>query len=253
MEVAVRTHVGMKRRINEDRTGLFTREGGRFMLAVVADGMGGHKSGDTASRMAVEGFGEEFIKADITKLNTGDGRAGWLADVTDRLNRGLFEHARSNEECRGMGTTIEAAVIAGKEVTLCHIGDSRTYKLGPEGFEQVTKDHSLVSLLVDSGEITEEEARIHPKRNFIMKALGTDDTVEPDIIPLGLPEGSALLICSDGLSNKLGENEIAETVAGKGTATERADALVNLANERGGEDNISVILIDNGVREADAG
>jgi len=243
----------MKRRINEDRTGIFTREGGRFMLAVVADGMGGLKSGDTASRMAVEGFGEEFVRADLTNLKTDDGRSIWLADVTERLNRDLLEHARFNEECRGMGTTIEAAVIAGEEVTLCHIGDSRTYRLGSEGFEQVTKDHSLVSLLVDSGEITEEEARIHPKRNFIIKALGTDESVEPDIIPLRLPEGSALLLCSDGLSNKLGENEMAETVAGKGTATERADSLVDLANERGGEDNISVILIDNGVREADAG
>ena len=223
------------------------------MLAVVADGMGGHRSGDTASRMAVEGFGGEFVRADLTNLKTDDGRSIWLADVTERLNRDLLEHARFNEECRGMGTTIEAAVIAGEEVTLCHIGDSRTYRLGSEGFEQVTKDHSLVSLLVDSGEITEEEARIHPKRNFIIKALGTDESVEPDIIPLRLPEGSALLLCSDGLSNKLGENEMAETVAGKGTATERADSLVDLANERGGEDNISVILIDNGVREADAG
>lgn len=252
MEVAVRTHVGMKRRINEDRTGLFTKEDGRFLLAVVADGMGGHKSGDTASRMAVDGLGTEFDKADISVLTTQDGRAGWLAGVTEKLNRGLLHHARTNEECRGMGTTLEAAVIAGKEVTLCHIGDSRTYRVGPEGFQQVTKDHSLVNLLVESGEITEEEARNHPKRNFIMKALGTDDTVEPDIIALGLTEGSALLLCSDGLSNKLLEAEIEEAVSAGGTAEERADALVQLANDRGGEDNISVILIDNGVREGDA-
>lgn len=253
MEVAVRTHVGMKRRINEDRTGLFTREGGRFLLAVVADGMGGHNGGDTASRMAVEGLEKEFGKADMTVLGTADGRAEWLTGVTERLNRALLDHAQSNEECRGMGTTLEAAVITGIDVTLCHIGDSRTYQLSPDGFEQVTKDHSLVNLLVESGEITEEEARVHPKRNFIMKALGTDDRVEPDIIPIRLPEGSALLLCSDGLSNKLGAEEIAETVNGAGTADDRADALVDLANQRGGEDNISVILIDNSVREGDAG
>lgn len=249
LEYAVRTHIGMKRKINEDHSAVFTKEDGRFLLAVVADGMGGHKGGDTASRMAVEGMIRQFEEADSVSLSTHEGRAEWLTGAADALNRELYEHSIENEECRGMGTTLEAAVISGRDVTVCHLGDSRTYLIRREGAVRLTKDHSLVNLLLENGEITEEEALHHPKRNVIMKALGTDAETEPDIIPAELAQGAAILICSDGLSNKLSDQEISDAVLAAGTAGERADSLIGSANERGGEDNISVILIDNGIRE----
>ncbi|SIT67599.1 protein phosphatase [Edaphobacillus lindanitolerans] len=251
LDFAVQTHVGMKRRVNEDHTSIFTKENGRILLAIVADGMGGHKGGDTASRMAVEGMMREFGKTDPGSLATHEGRAAWLTGATETLNRELYEYSRQNEECRGMGTTLEAAIVARGEVTVCHLGDSRTYLIRRDGATQLTKDHSLVNILLENGEITEEEAVQHPKRNVIMKALGTDAEAEPDIIPVELGHGTALLLCSDGLSNKLSGDEIADTVLADGTAGERADLLIASANERGGEDNISVILIDNEVREGD--
>ncbi|WP_354196223.1 Stp1/IreP family PP2C-type Ser/Thr phosphatase [Bhargavaea ullalensis] len=247
----MRTHVGMKRRINEDHASVFTRENGRILLAIVADGMGGHKGGDTASRMAVEGMKRKFEEADIVTLSTHEGRAAWLSGTAELLNRELYEHSLEHEECRGMGTTLEAAIVSGAEATVCHLGDSRTYLIRRDGAVQLTKDHSLVNMLVENGEITEEEAVLHPKRNVIMKALGTDAEAEPDILPAELDRGTALLLCSDGLSNKLTGNEMADAVLSGGTAGERADALVGTANERGGEDNISVVLVDRGVREGD--
>ena len=235
--------IGKKRVVNEDGAAVFTLPGG-ILLAVIADGMGGHRGGDFASATAIKVIGEEFMKLQDTENSEEMNWSEWLKETIYYVNRLLFNHATDNEELKGMGTTLDTVLIHGRSCLISHIGDSRIYSIDAKEINQVTTDHSYVNVLIDSGEITEEEAATHPRRNWIMKALGSERTIEPDFLSLELSEKKYLLICTDGLSNKVDSKSMQSIILSTTTLREKTEALVDLANKLGGEDNISVILLE---------
>ncbi|MFD1204101.1 MULTISPECIES: Stp1/IreP family PP2C-type Ser/Thr phosphatase [Sporosarcina] len=241
MQIEVLTDIGRKRTVNEDSAAVYTRPNGPI-LAVIADGMGGHRGGDYASSTAVRMLGEEFTNVKGETVQTKEDWEEWLYESVIHVNLTLFETAQNDEEFKGMGTTIDAALMLGNELIVLHIGDSRVYTVDKEQIIQITKDHSFVNALLDSGEITEEEAASHPQRNWIMRALGSEKTIRPDLHKFELKKGMYLLICTDGLTNKLDNEMIKEVILAEDGLKSKAAKLIHMANELGGEDNISVIL-----------
>lgn len=243
MQFEILTDVGRKRTVNEDGAAVFTRPDG-VVLALIADGMGGHRGGDIASSTAIRLLGEKFVGIDLQCESEDEQWIDWLRDAVVDVNRQLYEMASENEAYRGMGTTLEAALLLGNRCIVSHIGDSRVYVLHDQGVIQVTKDHSYVNALLESGEITEEEAAVHPQRNWIVKAIGSEKTISPDLYTVTFEEGAYLLLCTDGLSNKVEESVLYDVVMSTTTSLrQKVEELVGIANKRGGEDNISVILL----------
>lgn len=242
MKYTVESDIGQKRAINEDRAAFFERPDG-LKLAIVADGMGGHNAGDVASEMTMEEAQKLFLAASDDHFQERHKKRAWLIDVVVALNNKLHRYAKEHSECSGMGTTLDMALLDGEQCTIAHVGDSRVYHFYNGGIEQVTRDHSYVNALVESGEISEEEAQHHPKKNVILRALGTDATISPDLYDVVLTQDSYLLLCSDGLSNKVSVEEMASIIAPQGTLQKKGQQLIKLANASGGEDNISLVLI----------
>lgn len=242
MQYEILSDIGRKRTVNEDSAAVFTLPEGTT-LAVIADGMGGHRGGDFASSTAIKVIGEEFMKLTASQFSEREEWAEWLKETVLYVNRLLFNQANENEELKGMGTTLEAILIQDELCLGLHIGDSRVYAISEEKISQVTTDHSYVNVLVDSGEITAQEAEVHPQRNWIMKALGSERSIEPDCYSIQLEKATYLLLCTDGLSNKVDKQSIQTIVLAHSTLQASAKALVDKANEMGGEDNISVILM----------
>ena len=229
MKCVWRSDIGKVRKTNEDS--VFT--GKRFFM--VADGMGGHLAGEVASAMASEMIG--------SKLDLLEPRVDKLLDAVDGANRAILRSARKHKEQRGMGTTVTALWVDDDHVLLAQIGDSRAYLLRSGLLRQCTHDHSLVAEMVRCGEITEEEARTHPRRNIITRALGTDDRVETDVFEIGRRKGDRWLLCSDGLTGYLRDEELSLMLE-EGVSDEVADRMLRLAVDRGGSDNISLILLE---------
>jgi PPM family protein phosphatase len=237
-ETAAASDAGRTRRRNEDA---FAVEPPLF---VVADGMGGARAGEVASRLAVAAF-REFHDADALEPEER------LAAIVQEANRRIYERATADVNASGMGTTITAALVEGDQVAVGHVGDSRAYLLRQGTFAQLTDDHSLVADLMRSGQLTPEEAEAHPQRSVITRALGTDPDVDVDTFSLELEPDDVFLLCSDGLTTMLSDEDIADVVAGRPTLAEVAKALVSAANRRGGEDNITVVLARVGVDRED--
>ncbi len=206
-------------------------------LFLVADGMGGHRAGDTASRTCIEALVDQIRKTDkVTPVSV-------FEQAVDTANRCVFHLSEEHIELRGMGTTLVGVTIVDDTAFIVNIGDSRLYRLR-EKIQQITVDHSLVEELVQSGEIKKEEMRTHPKKNIITRALGTTEYVRPDCFEIDVQAGDVLLLCSDGLSNMVDDDLIEKIVRDNDTSMEAAGKiLVEQANEAGGKDNISVILI----------
>jgi protein phosphatase len=240
MEGLFLTDQGRVRSHNEDSGGIYYNDYGQF-LAVIADGMGGHKAGDVASQMATRQLQEKW--QDSIQFSSAEEIEEWLYLVVSQINTAIYEHAQHHEECQGMGTTIEVAICMKDFVTIAHIGDSRSYLLNEEGFNQIAEDHSLVNALVQSGQITKDEAHEHPRRNVVLKALGTEEQVVPDVRSISVDEGNKLLLCTDGLTDKMTDDELAEVIQTNKEMKESGQALIDVANDRGGEDNISLIII----------
>ncbi len=232
---------GKKREVNEDRVAVHKRPDG-LLLALVADGMGGHNAGDVASEMTVAAMGRLFMEADSGHFVSAASKKKWLDEKIRLINSDVFRYAGEHPECKGMGTTLIAALIEQQSCIICHIGDSRVYTFNGKA-EQITRDHSYVNVLVDNGEISEEEAEGHPKKNWIVRALGTEPGIEGEMLELELKDPMYLLICSDGLSNKITKEEIAEIVRSSAPLSRKGKDLVDLANDKGGEDNISFVLL----------
>lgn len=209
---------------------------------MVADGMGGHKAGDVASEMTISTLSKLFSEEKLDAFSTVENRKAWLTINVQHVNRLVYDHSLVNPECKGMGTTLIAALIDNEDCIICHIGDSRAYVIN-DVVEQVTRDHSYVNVLVDSGEISEEEAEFHPKKNWIIKALGTEPDIDGEILHFTLAHSSYLLICSDGLSNKISKADLADIVQSSDSLSQKGKELVDLANDLGGEDNITVVLL----------
>ncbi|RAZ70033.1 Stp1/IreP family PP2C-type Ser/Thr phosphatase [Planococcus maitriensis] len=240
-QYVIESDTGRKRKVNEDRVAVLKRPGG-LLLALVADGMGGHNAGDVASRMAVDELGRRFMEADEETFETTEEKTAWLSGQVLQVNRLVYEHSITHSECKGMGTTLIAALIEEDDCVLCHIGDSRAYVIGPS-MAQVTRDHSYVNVLVDNGEITQQQAEDHPKKNWILRSLGTEPDIEREMHHFSLAGTSYFLICTDGLSNKLNERDISSIVRSKASLSQKGKALIALANDLGGEDNISFVLL----------
>lgn len=234
------TDRGQVRDHNEDSGGVYYNTSGQ-LLAIVADGMGGHQAGDVASEMAVSLIKSEWKQ--ISKLTSPEQTEKWLLDVLQSINQAIYEEAKQRQEYRGMGTTVVVAISGEDFITIGHIGDSRCYLANENGFKQVTEDHSLVNELVRTGQITEEDAKDHPRKNIVLKALGTEPTVIADIQSFSFEEGDRLLLCSDGLTDKLTNQELSNFVQSHDDIKVVAQKMIDLANERGGEDNISLVLI----------
>lgn len=240
-----KSDTGNVREVNEDRVAVIRRSEG-LLLAILADGMGGHKAGDVASEMTVQSLSDMFLQADSDSFISADQKKAWLSKSVQQINASVFEHASTHPECKGMGTTLIAALIDNDDCVMCHIGDSRAYLIG-DAVQQLTRDHSFVNALLDSGEISEAEAEVHPKKNWIVKALGTEAGIEEEILHFSLSTMSYLLICSDGLSNKVSKDEIAKIVLSTLSLSQKGEDLIELANHHGGEDNISLVLLSSKV------
>ena len=227
--IGAATDTGRVRDHNED--GYIIDDG--LALAAVADGMGGHLGGEVASATALEAFYASFVED------------GGMHDAVVAANAAVVDRAASEEQLRGMGTTLTAGVL-GEDGTMIvgHVGDSRAYLLRDGELTRVTTDHSLVEELMAAGELTAEEAERDPRRSMITRALGLDDGVDVDMYPIALRPGDRLVLCSDGLTTMVSDADVASKLAAEPDAQRAADALVEAANAAGGVDNTTVIVID---------
>ena len=250
MKAVFMTDRGKVRLHNEDSGGVFVNQDGD-RLAIVADGMGGHRAGDVASEMTITQLKSEWEAS--KGISTAEEAEQWLKEKITIVNQILFDHATNHPECDGMGTTIVAAIATDRFATLANIGDSRGYIYNESGFKQVTEDHSLVNELVRSGQISKEDAEHHPRKNVLLRALGTEKMVEMDTKTIMFEEGDIILLCSDGLSNKVSEKEMMTILLNEDHLEQKADSLISLANNYGGEDNITLAIVEfSDVSEGDA-
>lgn len=240
MEVALKTHIGHVRQVNEDYAEIIINEQ-QIMLALLADGMGGHQAGDVASRMAINIIKNAFLNENDRKDKQGWN--DWLLQIIEDANRMLYQYAAQHAECAGMGTTLVALLVCPDFYLVAHVGDSRLYRVVDNHLQIVTNDHSLVNELVQSGQITEEEARNHPQRNIITRALGTEEAIEVDQLSFTYSNEQYFLICTDGLSNYVQHDEMEEILNTSQKLEQKADSLLQKALDAGGEDNITFILI----------
>lgn len=242
MEYEIVSDTGRKRTVNEDEAAVFIHPEKQTVLAVIADGMGGHKGGDFASATAVRMMGEQFLSA-ADEVVTEQDWIDLLYDALVDINLFLYTTAQQDDTYKGMGTTLDIALILNNQCVVFHVGDSRIYHVSGKAIRQITKDHSFVNVLLDSGEITEQEAEVHPQRNWIMKAVGSEKSIVPDRYSFTVEPESYLLLCTDGLSNKIEKNKMLDIMLSDDVLADKATEFVDLANERGGEDNITVVLL----------
>ncbi len=232
------TDVGKIRQVNQDY--IFTSEnpvGKLPNLFIVADGMGGHNAGDFASRYTVETVVDAIKNSDETET------IAIIRGAIEETNRKLIEKANEDVRLSGMGTTIVLCTIDGDEACVANVGDSRLYLLGDK-ITQITKDHSLVEEMVRMGELEPESARVHPNKNIITRAIGAVDEVAVDFFTLQLQKNNRILLCSDGLTNMVEDNEIQMIVDRQEDLVDGVQQLIACANNNGGKDNIAVILIE---------
>lgn len=237
IEVGHLSDVGRKRKHNEDYQGFF-RLGDGEILAIVADGMGGHASGEVASRMAVEIIQEVYSKERVDQEVLDA-----LKSAFEVANFSILQKSLEQDELNGMGTTATALIIKGDQTFVGHMGDSRVYLFRDSSVTQLTRDHSMVNRLVEQGVLSKEEASRHPQRNVIYKALGVNRDADLDLIgPMSVQGHDSFLLCSDGLTNLVTDEEMLEMVK-KEKPQKACTKLVQLANKRGGDDNITIQIL----------
>ena len=235
------TDPGMVRSQNQDDYAI-VKLGREQLLVIVCDGMGGARSGNIASKMAVEIFSEEIKRAVRSNMKP-DRIEQMLKTSVELANKAVYEQSQSSEEYEGMGTTLVAAFFQKDQVTVVNVGDSRAYHLNQDGIKSITTDHSLVELMVQRGELSRESAKNHPGKNLITRAVGTEADVECDIYHRGLAKGDCILLCSDGLSNMLSDQEILFEVVHGVNKNDCCQRLLKIANYRGAPDNVTVALV----------
>ena len=244
MKACYMTDAGRVRSHNEDSVTVLKNASDEFLL-VVADGMGGHRKGEVASSMVVSRLGKRFNETPSigSKLDA----VNWLNDNINEINRDILEYGEQNIDSKGLGTTVVAALLTKSYLIFGNIGDSSGYVIKNNKLHKVTKDHTLVNLLVDAGNLTQDEAKTHPKKNVLMKALGASEKADLDIFDVDM-ESDAILLCSDGLTNMLTDEQIEKVLTDDELeAEEKVERLIRKCNARGGNDNISVAyLIRNG-------
>ena len=239
MDTFYLTDTGVVRDHNEDSVIVVKNEDGSVLLAV-ADGMGGHRAGEVASSIAIsylsKRFSESFFK--MSKAAAVE----WIKTSTNEINGQIFKYSEENPESKGMGTTLVLAIVTTDYILFGNIGDSSGFVMKDDKLHKVTKDHTLVNLLLAAGELTEEEAKNHPKKNILMNALGINDPIEIDIFDCNM-EVTDILLCSDGLTTMVSEEQIEEVLLEDISLEDKVVKLIKKANTRGGNDNISIAYL----------
>ena len=233
------TDAGKVRNHNEDSVIVVKNKNGDYLMAV-ADGMGGHSAGEVASSIAISYLGKSFNE---TFLNMEKVKAvNWLRESVLDINELIFSYVKDHPESRGMGTTLVVAIVTKDYILFVNIGDSSGYVIKDSHLHKVTYDHTLVNLLLKAGELTEEEAKDHPKKNVLMKALGANDPIDIDIFDCDT-DISSILLCSDGLTNMLDNDQIEKVLTSELDIEDKVIKLIRKSNNRGGTDNISVAYL----------
>ena len=238
MEISILTDVGQRRTNNQDYANQYKNKAGKSMI-FLADGMGGHRAGNIASEMAVTDLGAAWVATEISTINEV---REWFAENLEKENQQIHRIGQ-DEEHKGMGTTLEAVAIIDDQVLFAHVGDSRIGLVRNGEYHQLTSDHSLVNALLKAGQITEEEAAHHPQRNIITQSIGQKDELQPDFGMVTVEAGDFIVINSDGLTNMISGDEIRDIVVSDLSVEEKAKTLIRFANNAGGLDNITVVLI----------
>ena len=234
------TDAGRVREHNEDSVTILKNLNGEY-LAVVADGMGGHRKGEVASALTVAHLGKRFTES--ASIGTISDAVNWLSDNINEINSEILDYGEKNENSKGLGTTVVAAIITKEFLIFANLGDSSGYVVKNKKLHRVTKPHTLVNLLVDTGDLTEEQAKNHPKKNVLMKALGAAEKAEPDIFDVD--NGSEeIFLCSDGLTSMLNDEQIEKVLLEDNLSVEeKVVKLIKKCNARGGTDNISIAYL----------
>lgn len=239
MKYAYLTDPGKVREHNEDSVTIVKNESNEILL-IVADGMGGHQAGEIASSIAVSHVGKRF--SEISSLGTKEDAINWIKDTVSEANVLIYKYTEEHPESVGMGTTIVISVLTDSYLLFGNIGDSSGYVIKNKQLHKITTDHTLVNLLVKSGELTEEEAKDHPRKNVLMKALGATITVEMDIFDVET-DIDGIMLCSDGLTNMLDDDQIIKVLNEELELEDKLKKLLYKSNNRGGNDNISVACL----------
>lgn len=239
MQTFYLTDPGKVRTHNEDSVIILNNNNNEFLLAV-ADGMGGHKAGEVASQIAIDHLHDEFEK--LETFGTKESAIDWLRNIVVEINNMIFDYTSKNPDSKGMGTTLVVAIKTNDYILYGNIGDSSGYVMKNEKLHKVTKDHTLVNLLVSTGELTEEEAKYHPRRNVLMRALGANDPIEIDIFDVDT-NIKGIFLCSDGLTNMLTDEQIEKILNSNLSIEEAVVKLIRKSNSRGGNDNISIAYL----------
>jgi len=241
MKSCYMTDSGRVRNHNEDSVTILKNASDEYLM-VVADGMGGHRKGEVASSIAVSRLGKRFN--DTPSIGTKLDAVNWLNDNINEINREILEYGETNVDSKGLGTTVVVALLTKSYLIFGNIGDSSGYVMKNNKLHKVTKAHTLVNLLVEAGNITEEEAKTHPKKNILMKALGVSEKCELDIFDVDI-ESDSILLCSDGLTNMLSDEQIEKVLLDEEMdVDEKVDKLIKKCNARGGNDNISIAYLN---------
>lgn len=237
-----KSDVGIVREMNQDYY-YISEDENETKLYILADGMGGYKGGEIASKLAVTSA-KNYIENNIAETpKDKESLIQLIGSSVEYANMVVYEKSKEDPELEGMGTTLEICLVYNNRAYIAHIGDSRIYRIRKEFMRKITKDHSYVQKLVEDGTITKEEAAVHPKKNMLMKALGCNAFVEPDVTIKGFLKGDTLIICSDGLTNLVTQDEIYKIATSKFEYA--PNDLIEKANKNGGYDNITVIIIKN--------
>lgn len=234
------TDTGKVRTHNEDSVMIIKNLSGEYLM-VVADGMGGHKAGEVASSIVVNGLTDKFKK--LESIGEKQDAVNWIRKNVSELNDAIFKYTDEFSESKGMGTTLVLAVVTNDYILFGNVGDSSGFVMKKGTLYKVTKDHTLVNLLVETGELTKEEAENHPRKNVLMRALGANNPVDIDIFDVDM-ESNAILLCSDGLTNMLTKEQIEKVLKSELSLEERIVKLIRKSNLRGGTDNISIAYLE---------
>lgn len=243
MRYAYKTDPGKVRDHNEDNVIIVENESGEILMAV-ADGMGGHLCGEVASSIAITHIAESFKK--ISSIGNKDDAESWIQMAVSEINAKIYKYTEEHPESLGMGTTFVCAILTNEFLLFGNIGDSSGFAIKGDKIQKITNDHTLVSLLVKSGDLTEEAAEHHPKKNILLKALGATTTVDMDIFDVET-DIDGIFLCSDGVTNMLEREQILKVLKENIDIEEKVSKLIDKCNNRGGTDNVSVAYLEKGV------
>lgn len=242
MQIALHSNVGKQRKSNQDYADYFISDYNQYLF-VLCDGVGGHQAGDVASELTTKFLGKEF--KNIDRKLTAEDASQWIHEAIHKVNDFIYEESLKDNQLSGMGTTLVLALVIEGLVLIAHVGDSRAYIIEQDQLIQKTEDHSLVNELIRSGEITKEEGDFHPQRNVVTQSIGVTADVGYELSEIPADSIDGLMLCSDGLTNMVSHEAMVEFITSDLTVDELVVELIDAANDAGGRDNITIIIVKN--------